>query len=131
MPAGLADLIAAHGYWVVAVVIALESMGIPLPGETTLVTAAIFAGSTHQLSIVWVIFAAATGAIVGDNLGFAIGRRFGIGYCETTGSCYESPRAGSGSDSFCSTGTAARSCSSDALSPSCERLRRSSPARTV
>jgi membrane protein DedA with SNARE-associated domain len=76
--AGLADLIVTHGYWVVAAVITLESMGVPLPGETTLVTAAIFAGATHQLNIVWVIIAASFGAIVGDNLGFWIGRRFGV-----------------------------------------------------
>jgi membrane protein DedA with SNARE-associated domain len=76
--AGLADLIATHGYWVVAAAIMLESMGVPLPGETMLVTAAIFAGTSHQLNIVLVIAAAAAGAIVGDNLGFAIGKRFGI-----------------------------------------------------
>jgi membrane protein DedA with SNARE-associated domain len=76
--AGLADLIATHGYWVVAAVITLESMGIPLPGETMLVTAAIFAGTTHQLNIVLVIVAASTGAIVGDNMGFWLGRRFGV-----------------------------------------------------
>jgi membrane protein DedA with SNARE-associated domain len=76
--AGLTDLIATHGYWVVAAVITLESMGVPLPGETMLVTAAIFAGTTHQLNIGLVIVAAATGAIVGDNLGFWIGRRFGV-----------------------------------------------------
>jgi membrane protein DedA with SNARE-associated domain len=76
--AGLAGLIATHGYWVVAVVIMFESMGIPLPGETMLVTAAIFAGTTHQLNIAVVIVAAAAGAIVGDNLGFGIGRRYGV-----------------------------------------------------
>jgi membrane protein DedA with SNARE-associated domain len=73
----LADLISAHGYWIVAVVVALESMGIPAPGETALVTAAIFAGTTQRLNIAWVIVAAAIGAIVGDNVGYVIGRRFG------------------------------------------------------
>lgn len=76
---GLAELIATHGYWVVAAVIMLESMGLPLPGETTLVTTAIFAGTTHHLHIGLVIAAAAAGAIVGDNLGYGIGRRFGAG----------------------------------------------------
>ena len=83
--AGLADLIATHGYWVVAAVITLESMGLPLPGETTLVTAAIFAGTTHQLRIGLVIAAAAAGAIVGDNLGFVVGRRFGAGLLRSYG----------------------------------------------
>jgi membrane protein DedA with SNARE-associated domain len=73
----LANLIASHGYWIVAVVVALESMGIPAPGETALVTAAIFAGTTQRLSIAWVVVAAAIGAIVGDNIGYVIGRRFG------------------------------------------------------
>jgi membrane protein DedA with SNARE-associated domain len=52
-------------------------MGIPLPGETTLVTAGIYAGTTHRLNIALVIGAAAVGAIAGDNLGFWIGRTFG------------------------------------------------------
>jgi membrane protein DedA with SNARE-associated domain len=77
MSESLANLVASHGYWVVATVVALESMGIPLPGETMLVTAAIYAGTTHRLNIGLVIAAAAAGAIVGDNLGYWIGRVFG------------------------------------------------------
>jgi membrane protein DedA with SNARE-associated domain len=73
----LVNLISAHGYWLVAVVVALESMGIPAPGETALVSAAIFAGTTQRLNIAWVIVAAAIGAIVGDNAGYFLGRRFG------------------------------------------------------
>jgi membrane protein DedA with SNARE-associated domain len=52
-------------------------MGIPAPGETALVTAAIFAGTTHRLNIALVIVAAAIGAILGDNVGYLVGRRFG------------------------------------------------------
>lgn len=78
-------LVAVYGYLAVLVVVGLESTGVPLPGETMLLTAAIYAGTTHQLSIVGVITAAAAGAILGDNLGFVIGywggyrflRRFG------------------------------------------------------
>jgi membrane protein DedA with SNARE-associated domain len=73
----VAELIATHGYWVVAAIVALESMGIPAPGETALVTAAIYAGTTHRLSIALVIAAAALGAIVGDNVGYVAGRQFG------------------------------------------------------
>ena len=62
----LQALIAEHGYIVVAAIVALESMGLPLPGETTLVTAAVYAGTTHRLDIGVVIAAAAAGAIVGD-----------------------------------------------------------------
>ena len=60
-----------------AVVVALESMGVPVPGETTLVSAAIFAGTTHRLNIWLVIAAAALGAIAGDSVGYAIGRTLG------------------------------------------------------
>jgi len=75
----LASLISPHGYWIVAAVVGLESMGIPAPGETALVTAAILAGTTHRLNIALVIVAAAIGAIVGDNIGYLLGRRFGYG----------------------------------------------------
>ena len=71
------NLVASHGYWVLATVVALESMGIPMPGETMLVTAAVYAGTTHGLSIGLVIAAAAVGAIVGDNVGYWLGREFG------------------------------------------------------
>jgi membrane protein DedA with SNARE-associated domain len=73
----LAELIATYGYALVAVIVGLESMGLPVPGETTLVTAAIYAGTTHRLSITFIVVAAIAGAIAGDNIGYAIGRRFG------------------------------------------------------
>src|SRR3979409_446726 len=56
----------------------LESMGIPMPGETALVTAALYAGSTHQIGIASVVLVAATAAIIGDNIGYLIGRSIGI-----------------------------------------------------
>jgi membrane protein DedA with SNARE-associated domain len=77
MLAALSHLISTQGYWVVAVIVALESMGVPAPGETTLVTAAIYAGTTHHLNIAYVIGAAAFGAILGDNIGFWVGHRYG------------------------------------------------------
>ena len=52
-------------------------MGIPFPGETMLLVAAISAGTIHHLSLLLVIVAAASGAIVGDNLGYWIGRQGG------------------------------------------------------
>jgi len=66
-------LLVTYGYWAVLVIVALESLGIPLPGETVLVAAALYAGATHRLSIGLVIVAATAGAILGDNLGYAIG----------------------------------------------------------
>lgn len=70
--------LALFAYLVLGAIIGLESMGIPLPGETTLVAAALLA-SQHRLSLVWVIVAAASGAIIGDSIGYAVGRRYGRG----------------------------------------------------
>jgi membrane protein DedA with SNARE-associated domain len=70
--------IAAYGYWAVLVLVGLESMGLPLPGETALIAAAVYAGTRHQLDIVGVIAAASVGAVVGDNIGYEIGRRLGF-----------------------------------------------------
>jgi membrane protein DedA with SNARE-associated domain len=52
--------------------------GFPVPGETSLVTAALYAGSTHQIDIVRVVLVATAAAIVGDNIGYLIGRWIGI-----------------------------------------------------
>ncbi|PNG24982.1 DedA family protein [Methylocella silvestris] len=70
-------LIAQHGYWAVFFIVMLESAGVPLPGETVLLLAAGYAGATGNLDIVWVVIAAAAGAIIGDNIGFWVGRTFG------------------------------------------------------
>jgi membrane protein DedA with SNARE-associated domain len=69
----LDHLLSTYGYGVVFAIVAAESLGVPLPGETTLTLAAIYAGTTHRLSIFWVIVAAAAAAIAGDNAGYAIG----------------------------------------------------------
>lgn len=73
----LTHLLTTYGYWAVLVFVAIESIGIPFPGETILLAAAIYAGRTHHLFIPLVIAAAATGAILGDNIGFLIGREGG------------------------------------------------------
>jgi membrane protein DedA with SNARE-associated domain len=71
------QLLGQYGYAVIFGVVMLESAGIPMPGETILVSAAIYAGTRHALDIRWVIAAAAGGAILGDNIGFWVGREFG------------------------------------------------------
>jgi membrane protein DedA with SNARE-associated domain len=70
-------LIAHYGYVAVFGFVAIESLGIPLPGETALITAGIYAGSTHRLSpwLIWLV--ASAGAIVGDNIGYFIGDKGG------------------------------------------------------
>ncbi|HEY5016270.1 MAG TPA: DedA family protein [Streptosporangiaceae bacterium] len=66
-------LILTYGYFAIALFVGAESVGVPVPGETALIAAAIYAGHTHQLSV-WMIFAvAAAAAIIGDNIGFWIG----------------------------------------------------------
>jgi membrane protein DedA with SNARE-associated domain len=66
--------LASYGYLVVFLLVMIESIGVPVPGETALVGAALYAGSTHKLEIWWVIAAAIAGAIIGDNIGYTIGR---------------------------------------------------------
>ena len=70
-------IIVTYGYAAIFIIVMLESAGIPLPGETILVSAAAFAGSRHSLHIGYIIAAAAAGAIIGDNIGFWVGREFG------------------------------------------------------
>jgi len=77
-PTWIHGLIHTYGLWVVFALIMLESMGVPVPGETALITAALYAGSTHRIDIVSVVLVAATAAIIGDNIGYAIGRSIGV-----------------------------------------------------
>ena len=71
------SLLTTYGYWAVFAGIAIESAGIPFPGETMLLVATIYAGTTHQLAPVLIIAAAESFAILGDNLGFWVGREGG------------------------------------------------------
>lgn len=73
-------------YLAVGFVIGLESLGIPLPGEIVLVSAAVLA-SRHTLDVdpVGVATAATIGAIVGDTIGYSIGRRYGMSLFERLG----------------------------------------------
>ena len=70
-------LIERYGPGLVGLLAALEATGVPLPAESILVAAAVYAGTTGKLSILAVVAAAAAGAIVGDNLGYLIGRTLG------------------------------------------------------
>ena len=74
IPLWLQHAIETYGYWIVLLAVALESMGVPFPGETTLVAGAVYAGTSGRMNIVGVILFAAIGAIAGDNAGFAVGR---------------------------------------------------------
>lgn len=62
-----------YGLWFLFAIVCLESAGLWLPGETALITAAVVAAKGH-LSIEGVIAVAAAAAIIGDNIGYWIGR---------------------------------------------------------
>jgi membrane protein DedA with SNARE-associated domain len=77
-------LLISYGLVLLFGVVAAESAGVPLPGETALIAAAILAAQGHY-SIVAVIAVAATAAIVGDNVGYWIGRTGGRALLERWG----------------------------------------------
>jgi membrane protein DedA with SNARE-associated domain len=84
MPPWLLDLFARYGYWVVFVGVMLENAGLPVPGETALLAGGALA-HVGRLSFTWVVIVAICGAILGDNLGFLIGRRGGRALAEQHG----------------------------------------------
>lgn len=88
MPACLIDLVARFGYLAVFGGVFLESAGLPVPGETLLLSGAFFA---HRglLALPWVVGVAALAAVLGDNLGYLIGHRAGRPFVEHHG-----PRVG-------------------------------------
>jgi membrane protein DedA with SNARE-associated domain len=68
-------LLLQYGLVLLFLAVAVESAGVPIPGETALITAAFFARPEHHhWSLYSVIAVAAAGAIVGDNVGYALGR---------------------------------------------------------
>lgn len=75
----LTKLFISYGYWTVFVGVMLENAGLPVPGETILLAAGFFAASGH-FSLPLVMLVAATGAVIGDNIGFAIGHHYGRGF---------------------------------------------------
>lgn len=82
----LASIPALAVYLTVGLIIGLESLGIPLPGEIALVTAALLSTRENlDISPVWVGVAAITGAIIGDTIGYTIGRKFGMSLFERLG----------------------------------------------
>jgi membrane protein DedA with SNARE-associated domain len=72
-------LIAQYGCLLVFLVVALQAFGLPLPGTTALVAAAVYAAAGHGLPISGVIAAGAAGALAGTTAGFAVGRWGGEG----------------------------------------------------
>lgn len=75
---GLDHLFAQYGYAVVGIGVMLEATGLPLPGESLMIAAALYAAATHKLDIFVIVPIAAAGAIVGDQIGYFIGRSIGF-----------------------------------------------------
>ncbi|MBB2161260.1 DedA family protein [Gluconacetobacter sacchari] len=69
----------------VTLAVLLESMGVPVPAETCIITASLYCLKTHHLAIQGVALAAIAGAIIGDNCGYMIGRHFGMKLLEEHG----------------------------------------------
>ena len=84
MPEWIVDLFARYGYAVVFGGVFLENAGLPVPGETALIAGAALA-HYGRLSLPRVIATATVAAILGDNLGFLIGRRIGRAVAERHG----------------------------------------------
>lgn len=84
MPDWVLDLFARYGYAVVFGGVFLENAGLPVPGETMLLAGAALA-KFGGLSLPWVIATAVAAAVLGDNLGFLIGRHGGRGLAERHG----------------------------------------------
>lgn len=69
----LDHLLGTYGYAAVLAFVMVESIGIPFPGETMVIAAALYAGATHHLDVELIWAAAAAGAIIGDTIGFGVG----------------------------------------------------------
>jgi membrane protein DedA with SNARE-associated domain len=76
VPFALLEIPKHLGYPLLALLVGAEASGVPLPGETALITSSVLA-SDGDLAIAAVIAIAAAAAIIGDNIGYVIGQRFG------------------------------------------------------
>ncbi len=74
----LHGLLGQYGYWLVFAGILLESIGLPLPGESLMIAAAVYAATTNNMNIFFIVGLAAAGAICGDQIGYGIGRWIGF-----------------------------------------------------
>jgi membrane protein DedA with SNARE-associated domain len=74
----LQTMLQDYGYVAVGLGVLLEATGLPLPGESLMIGAAIYAATTHKLDIFILVPVAAAGAIIGDQIGYFIGRWIGF-----------------------------------------------------
>lgn len=81
----LANVLHVIGYPAITLFVLVESAGIPIPGESIVLLASFTAGVDGQLQLPWIIVCASFGAIIGDNIGFYIGRTGGRRFVERYG----------------------------------------------
>lgn len=81
----LQNVFNAIGYPAVTLFVLIESAGIPVPGESIVLLASFTAATDHQLQLPIIIACAAAGAIIGDNIGYVIGRVGGRAIVERFG----------------------------------------------
>jgi membrane protein DedA with SNARE-associated domain len=78
-------LIESYGYAIIVVLVMAEGVGLPLPGETALITAAAFSAQSHRISIIGVILASFVGATAGGLGGYWIGKAGGLPFLTRRG----------------------------------------------
>ncbi|MDT7746225.1 MAG: hypothetical protein QOE59_5303 [Actinomycetota bacterium] len=106
--ASLGPALDSYGYLAAGGLLFLEDFGVPVPGETILIAAAVYAGA-GSLNIALVIGIGVVAAVAGDNVGFAIGFSAGAGCWSGSGTTYCSPLPGSTPRNGSSPATAGRS----------------------
>jgi membrane protein DedA with SNARE-associated domain len=84
-PHQLLQFFVEYGYLAVVVAVLVDSFGLPIPGEITVILASVYSVGAHRLSIVLVVGAAALGAVVGDNITYSLGRWGGYPLLERYG----------------------------------------------
>jgi membrane protein DedA with SNARE-associated domain len=77
MPGFFSHLFSVYGYWFVAAAVGIERVGIPLPGETALIAAGVFAGTAKLLNVHLIVLVASVSVFLGNILSYWLGREFG------------------------------------------------------
>lgn len=73
----ISQFLSSWGYWAVSIALFGESAGLPLPGESILMLASFVAHKESGLRIEWIVLVAIATSVLGDNLGFLLGRHYG------------------------------------------------------
>jgi membrane protein DedA with SNARE-associated domain len=76
-PDAFHGLLHQYGYAFVFLLLLIEAIGLPVPGETVMVAAALYAAGTHHLALAPLLAAACAGTVLGGMIGYGLGRRFG------------------------------------------------------